>query len=123
MTHSLFYLITYSQPSRLERNCALWLLTVQYTVLYSYSLVLFLVRAVQGYNVLQWQCLDFILSNIKPLPKFLEFTLDYLFLTSRSAQYNASANYHNHNPRLPATKCLVPNTNYMNNVIFKPVID
>jgi hypothetical protein len=40
--------------------------------------------------------------------------------TSRSARYNVWANYYE--PRLPATKCLVPNTNYMNN-IFKPVID
>ncbi len=49
----------------------------------------------------------------------VDFSGNYL-LTSRSARFNVSANYNK--PRLPATKCLVPNTNYMNN-IFKPVID
>jgi hypothetical protein len=44
-----------------------------------------------------------------------------ILFTSRSAQYDISANYHK--PRLPATTYLVPNnTNFMNN-IFKPVID
>ncbi len=43
-----------------------------------------------------------------------------IIITSRSARYSVSANYHE--PRLPATKSIIPNTNYMNN-IFKPLID